>query len=85
MPIFTLNDLLIAAAYVTKAKWLNKNTISQNDKLAKFEELGKRRVLMTLESISVIKNRKRKVKRNNKYNSELPGSASPYLNISLSH
>lgn len=54
-----LGDLLIEADYVTKAKGLNKSTISQNEKLDKFQEIGKRKILLTVESVAVVKARKR--------------------------
>lgn len=54
-----LNSLLIEADYVTKAKGLNKNTISQNDGLEKFNGIGSRKVLVKLESVAVLKQRKR--------------------------
>jgi len=55
----TLNTLLIEADYVTKAKRLNKKTISENDKLEKYKQLGgHRKILLTIESVPVIRDRK---------------------------
>lgn len=53
-----LNDLLVEADYVTKAKRLNKNTISQNKSLDKFNAPGKRKTLITIESVAAIRNRR---------------------------
>lgn len=58
--LYALGELLIEADFVTKAKHLNRKTISQNDKLEKFQELAHRKVLMKLSSIPVIRQRKRR-------------------------
>jgi hypothetical protein len=58
--IDALGELVVEADYVSKAKRLNKNTISQNKKLEKFNGLGERKVLLKLSSIPVIKQRKRR-------------------------
>lgn len=55
-----LKPVLIEADYLTKTNGLNENTISRNNKVDKFNMVGKRRLLMTLESVPVVKNRKRK-------------------------
>jgi hypothetical protein len=55
-----LGELVVEADYVTKAKRLNKNTISVNDKLEKFNGIGQRKTLIKLQSVAVVKNRKRK-------------------------
>jgi hypothetical protein len=54
-----LCDLLIYADDVTKARGLNKNTISQNDKLEKYNKPGERKLLISIASVPVIRNRKR--------------------------
>ena len=58
-----LYDLLIYADDVTKAMGLNKNTISQNDKLEKYNKPGERKILLSLASVPVIRNRKRSRKK----------------------
>jgi hypothetical protein len=62
-PLAVFNELVVQADYVTKAKQLNKNTISKNDKLEKYNAFGKRKVLMSLESVAVVKNRKKPVRK----------------------
>lgn len=57
--IEALGNLVVEADFVTRAKRLNKKTISQNDSLEKFNGLGERKVLLKLSSIPVIKQRKR--------------------------
>jgi hypothetical protein len=52
--------LPVEAAFVTKAKGLNRETISKNDNLEKFQTIGARKLLLKLESVLVVKNRKRK-------------------------
>ena len=52
--------LLVEAAFVSRAKGLNRKTISQNKKLEKFQEIGKRMILLKLESVVMVKNRKRR-------------------------
>lgn len=59
-----IGSVLVEADHLTKAKGLNKNTISQNDKLEKYNQIGKRKLLLKLESVPVIRNRKRSQKRN---------------------
>ncbi len=55
-----MGDLLVEADFVTKAKRLNKNTISQNQSMEKFNEIGSRKVLLKVSSVPVLKQRKRK-------------------------
>jgi hypothetical protein len=52
--------LLVEAVFVTRAKGLNKKTISQNDKLEKFQGIGERKILLKLGSVVVVRNRERK-------------------------
>lgn len=54
-----LSPVLIEADHLTKTKGLNENTISRNENIEKFNEFGKRKLLIKLESVPVIKNRKR--------------------------
>lgn len=54
-----LGQVLIPADTVTKTKGLNENTISRNNSIEKFNEFGKRKLLIEVKSVSVIKNRKR--------------------------
>jgi hypothetical protein len=42
---------------------LNENTISRNNQIEKFNEVGKRKLLINLKSVPVIKNRKKSTKR----------------------
>jgi hypothetical protein len=58
-----LSGVLVEADYLTKVKGLNKRTISQNEKLEKFNEIGKRKLLIKLESVPVVRARKRSKKR----------------------
>lgn len=58
--ISAMGELLVGAHYVAQAKELHRNTISRNEKLDKFNEFGHRKALMTLESVTVVKNRKRR-------------------------
>lgn len=57
--LYALGELVIEADYVTKAKRLNNKTISKNDNLEKFNGIGQRKTLISLESVAVVKNRKR--------------------------
>ncbi|HEY0658218.1 MAG TPA: hypothetical protein VGD05_07075 [Pyrinomonadaceae bacterium] len=57
-----LGNIFIEADYLTKTKGLNENTISRNNRIEKFNEIGKRKLLIKLESVTVIKNRKRSQK-----------------------
>lgn len=55
-----LGDVLIEADHVTKAKDLSPKTISQNKTVEKYNQVGKRKLLMKLEDVNVLKNRRRK-------------------------
>lgn len=54
-----LGGLLVEANHVTKKKELSPKTISQNNTVTKYNEHGKRKLLMKLEDVEVIQNRKR--------------------------
>jgi hypothetical protein len=54
-----LGGLLVEASHVTKAKDLSPKTISQNKKVTKYNAKGHRKLLMKLEDVDVIQNRKR--------------------------
>lgn len=54
-----LGNVLIEADHVTKTRDLSPKTISQNKKIVKYNQTGKRKLLMKLEDIEVIQNRKR--------------------------
>jgi len=58
-----LGEVLVEAEYITKVKRLNRNTISENEKLEKFQGIGKRKLLIKVSSIPVVKQRKRPAKR----------------------
>ena len=59
-----LEPILISADHLNKVKGLNKNTISQNNKIDKYNGIGKRKVLLTLESVTVLQQPKRAKKWN---------------------
>jgi hypothetical protein len=54
-----LGEMLVEADYLAQVKGLNKKTISQNKKLEKFNEIGGRKLLVKIESVPVIQNRKK--------------------------
>jgi hypothetical protein len=54
-----LGKVLVEADHVTKTRDLSPKTISQNKKITKYNERGHRKLLMTLEDVEVIQNRKR--------------------------
>jgi hypothetical protein len=60
IPISTLDELVVAADYVTKAKQLSKSTISKNDTVEKWRGIGQRKVLISLSSVHVLRHRKRR-------------------------
>lgn len=43
-----MSEVFIPAAQVTKTKRLNENTITRNDKIEKYNEIGKCRLLISL-------------------------------------
>ena len=53
-----LDEVLVEAEYLSKVKGLNPKTISQNKNLEKFNEIGGRKLLMKLESVVVVRQRK---------------------------
>lgn len=55
-----LADVLVEGSAITKNKKLNKNTLSQNKSIDKFNASGSNRILMKLEDVTVLKNRRRK-------------------------
>lgn len=56
-----LNDVFISAEQLTKIKNLNVNTISRNNKIEKYNEIGKRKLLISLSSVPMIKKRKKRI------------------------
>lgn len=54
-----LNELLVEAADVSRRKGLSRNTAANNKHIDKYQEPGRRKLLMRLEDVSVLKNRKR--------------------------
>lgn len=52
-------EMVMKAEVVTKAKGLGKNTVIANEQVEKYVEPGKKKVLVSLESVSVLKHRKR--------------------------
>lgn len=61
--LFPLNEVLVKATDVTKYKGLSRNTIGMNRHVEKYNEFGKKKLLISLESVSVVKNRKSKFKK----------------------
>jgi hypothetical protein len=55
-----LGKLLIRSHEAAERLGLNKDTISQNDKIGKYEEVGHRRTYIEVGELQVIKKRKRK-------------------------
>jgi hypothetical protein len=54
-----LNEMLVEADAVARAKGLHRNTISQNESVEKYQETGKRKLLMRVRDVPVLRNRKR--------------------------
>ncbi len=59
-------SLLVEADAVTKRRGLNPKTISANNRIEKFQEPGRRKLLIRVDEINVIKQRKRSRARTNK-------------------
>lgn len=57
------SGLFVEADTLTKIHGLNQNTISRNEKLEKFKEIGGRKILLKLEAVPVVKSLKRPKKR----------------------
>jgi len=55
-----LCGILVPRKTINDRLGLNKNTLSQNSKIDKLSELGRREVLIRIEDISVIKKRKKR-------------------------
>lgn len=55
-----LSTVLVEADYLTKVIGLNKKTISQNKMLERFQGIGKRKLLIKIESVPVVRALKRK-------------------------
>lgn len=55
-----LGELLIEADFVTKTKGLNPKTISKNSNLEKYQGLGQRKLLMSLSTVNVVKQKRKK-------------------------
>ena len=54
-----LNELLVEAADVSRRKGLARNTAANNRHIEKYQQPGRRRLLMRQEDVSVLRNRKR--------------------------
>jgi hypothetical protein len=54
-----LNEMLVEADAVARAKGLHRNTISQNGNVEKFNAVGSRKLLMRVRDVPVLRNRKR--------------------------
>lgn len=55
-----IGEMLIEAADVTRLKGLNPKTISANRSIEKFDEPGRRRILISLRAAAAIKPRRRR-------------------------
>lgn len=58
--IYAFGRILVQRKTVNERTGLNKNTISQNKNIDKFEEIGHRRTYIEIGQIPVVKQRKRK-------------------------
>ena len=58
--IHALGAVLVQRKTVNQRTGLNKNTISQNKNIDKFEEIGHRRTFIQIADVPVVKQRKRK-------------------------
>lgn len=61
--IHAMGKLLVWGKTVTDKRGLNENTLSRNEKIVKFQEIGHRKIYIELKDIFVVRNRKRKHKR----------------------
>ena len=57
--IHALGAVLVQRKTVNQRTGLNKNTISQNKNIDKFEEIGHRRTFIQIADVPVVKQRKR--------------------------
>jgi hypothetical protein len=53
-----LGDILVQRKVVNERVGLNKNTLSQNPNVTKFEDVGSRRTLIQISDIAVVKRKK---------------------------
>ena len=53
-----ISKILVRSKEVVKALGLNKDTLSQNRKVSKYEEVGHRRTYVEIGEVSVVKKRK---------------------------
>jgi hypothetical protein len=60
--VHALGDVLVEAEHVTKKKDLHRNTVANNRHVTKYQEPGKRKLLMSVRDVPVLQNRKRKSK-----------------------
>lgn len=58
--IHALGAVLVQRKTVNERTGINKNTLSQNKSIEKFEEIGHRRTFIQIADVPVIKQRKRK-------------------------
>lgn len=56
----TLSKILVRSNAAAKALGLNKDTLSQSNKISRYEEVGHRRTYVEVGELSVIKKRRKK-------------------------